>query len=71
MPLKNALTDWSAIRAYQDLPVGKIPLSDAKTLELMRAYAAATSYTDAQIGRVFAQLDTLGLTENTVIVFLR
>ena len=65
----SALTDWSAIRAYQDLPMGKTPLSDAKTLELMRAYAAATSYTDAQIGRVFAQLDTLGLTKNTVIVF--
>ena len=65
----SALTNWSAIRAYQDLPVGKTPLSDAKTLELMRAYAAATSYTDAQIGRVFAQLDALGLTENTIIVF--
>ena len=66
---ESALTDWNAIRAYQDLPMGKTPLSDAKTLELMRAYAAAASYTDAQIGRVFAQLDALGLTENTVIVF--
>ena len=65
----SALTNWSAIRAYQDLPSGTTPLSDAKTLELIRAYAAATSYTDAQIGRVLAQLDTLGLTENTVIVF--
>ena len=65
----SALNDWSAIRAYQDLPLGTTPLSDAKTLELIRAYAAATSYTDAQIGRVLAQLDTLGFTENTVIVF--
>ena len=65
----SALTNWSAIRAYQDLPLGTTPLSDAKTLELIRAYAATTSYTDAQIGRVLAQLDTLGLTENTVIVF--
>ena len=65
----SALTNWSAIRVYQDLPSGTTPLSDAKTLELIRAYAAATSYTDAQIGRVLAQLDTLGLTENTVIVF--
>lgn len=65
----SALNNWSAIRAYQDLPVGTTPLSDAKTLELIRAYAAATSYTDAQIGRVLARLDTLGLTENTIIVF--
>ena len=65
----SALTNWNAIRAYQDLPPGTTPLSDAKTLELIRAYAAATSYTDAQIGRVLTQLDTLGLTENTVIVF--
>ena len=65
----SALTNWSAIRAYQDLPSGTTPLSDTKTLELIRAYAAATSYTDAQIGRVLTRLDTLGLTENTVIVF--
>ena len=65
----SALTNWSAIRAYQDLPSGKTPLSDAKTLALIRAYAATTSYTDAQIGRVLAQLDALGLTEKTVIVF--
>ena len=65
----RALTNWSAIRNYQDLPSGTEPLSDAKTLELIRAYAAATSYIDTQIGRVLDQLDTLGLTENTVIVF--
>lgn len=64
-----ALTNWNSIRRYQDLPVGTEPLSDEKTLELTRAYAAATSYTDAQIGRVLAQLDVLGLTEKTIIVF--
>ena len=65
----RALTNWGAIRNYQDIPSGMEPLSDAKTLELIRAYAAATSYIDAQIGRVLDQLDTLGLSENTVIVF--
>ena len=64
-----ALTNWSAIRNYQDLPSGTEPLSDVKTLELIRAYAASTSYVDAQIGRVLTQLDRLGLTENTIIVF--
>ena len=64
-----ALTNWSEIRIYEDLPTGTEPLSDAKTLELIRAYAASTSYVDAQIGRLLTQLDTLGLTESTVIVF--
>ena len=65
----RALTNWTNIRAYQDLPSGREPLSDEKTLELIRAYAAVTSYVDAQIGRVLNQLDTLGLTENTIIAF--
>ena len=66
---ERALTNWSAIRDFQDLPSGTEPLSDTKTLALIRAYAAATSYIDAQIGRVLDQLESLGLTENTVIVF--
>lgn len=66
---ERALNNWNSIRRYQDLPAGTEPLSDEKTLELTRAYAAATSYIDAQIGRVLAQLDVLGLTEKTVIVF--
>ena len=60
---------WNEVRPFEDIPDGKDPLSYDKILELTRAYAAATSYTDAQIGRVLNQLDALGLTENTVIAF--
>ena len=60
---------WNEIRPYADIPSGTAPFSDEKTLELIRAYAAATSYTDAQVGRVLQQLETLGLMENTVIAF--
>ena len=56
-------------RSYSDIPSNGGPLSKEKTLELIRAYAASTSYMDAQVGRVLDQLDALGLTENTVILF--
>ena len=54
---------------YSDIPAGEAPFSDAQTLELIRAYAASTTYMDAQVGRVLHQLDVLGLTESTVVVF--
>ena len=56
-------------RFFRDIPSGDEPISGEKTLELIRAYAASTSYMDAQVGRVLRQLDSLGLNENTVIVF--
>ena len=62
----NGKLEW--IRGFQDVP-DEGPLSDEKILELIRAYAASTSYMDAQVGRILNQLDTLGLTEKTVIIF--
>ncbi len=56
------------IRGYSDIPSGEEPLSEEKTLELIRGYMAATSYMDAQVGRVLDQLDMLGLTEKTIVV---
>ena len=63
------LPPWHEMRAYSDIPSGDAPLSKEKTLELIRAYAASTSYMDAQVGRVIDQLNTLGLNDNTIIVF--
>ena len=65
----NAHNNIDLFRLYRDIPSGDEPISAEKTLELIRAYAASTSYMDAQVGRVLRQLDTLGLTNNTVIVF--
>ena len=64
-----AQTGWNEIESYQDTP-NERPLSEEKTLELIRAYAASTSYMDAQVGRVIQHLDTLGLSQNTVIIFV-
>jgi iduronate 2-sulfatase len=53
---------------YRDA-AGRDPGSDpAYALELRRAYAAATSYVDAQVGRVLDTLRELRLEQNTIVV---
>lgn len=64
---KIALTNFGELRTYNNIPA-KGPVSDKKARELVHAYYAATSYIDAQIGRVLAELDRLGLRERTVVV---
>lgn len=44
-------------------------LTDELRRECVRAYYASISFMDAQVGRVVAALDRLGLAENTIIVF--
>jgi arylsulfatase A-like enzyme len=43
-----------------------VPADLARTL--VRGYRAATSYSDAQVGRVLEALENLGLAENTIVV---
>jgi iduronate 2-sulfatase len=62
-----SLANFGELRAYTDMP-GKGPIPDAKARELIRGYLAATSYVDAQIGRVLAELDRLDLEDNTIVV---
>jgi len=44
-------------------------IGDDLARQLIHGYYAATSYMDAQLGRVMAEFDRLGLAENTIIVF--
>jgi uncharacterized sulfatase len=44
-------------------------VSELQAREAKRAYYAAISFVDAQIGRVIEAVDRLGLRENTIIVF--
>jgi arylsulfatase A-like enzyme len=63
-----ALYDSSELRAHYGIPkVG--PLSDEQARDMIRAYAASTSYMDAQVGRVLEELKRLDLDRNTVVVF--
>ena len=64
---KGAVHSFGELRNYSDIPKSGI-LSEAKARELIRGYHAATSYTDAHLGRLLDTFDKLGLAENTLIV---
>lgn len=63
-----ALGTSGEILQYAKLPVSELPFPEDFARHLIHGYYAATSYTDAQIGKVVAALDELGLAENTFIV---
>ncbi len=45
------------------------PVSDAYARKLKHAYYAAVSYSDAQVGKVLAELKQSGLDKNTIVIF--
>ncbi len=62
-----AFANWEELRSYSDIPdVG--PCDEAKTRELIHGYYACVSYTDAQVGKVLAELDRLDLRKDTVVI---
>ncbi len=63
----NAMHNWGELRSYFKVPT-KGPLPDEMARTLIHGYYAATSYTDAQVGRLLSELDRLGLRENTIVV---
>jgi arylsulfatase A-like enzyme len=65
---KQATHNSAELRQYTDIPKKQEPISDEKQKELIRGYLAATSYMDAQLGRVLNELDALGLRDRTIIV---
>ncbi|MDF1823069.1 MAG: sulfatase [Verrucomicrobiales bacterium] len=63
--------DSAEMRVYHGIPKerGKAIADEKLRLEMRRAYYACASFIDAQVGRLLASLDELGLRENTVICF--
>jgi iduronate 2-sulfatase len=56
------------LRNYGGIPE-EGPLPPAQAAELRHGYYAAISFLDAQVGRVLAELERLGLADNTIVVF--
>ena len=55
------------LRNYSDMPKVE-PINDEQARHLIHGYHAATSFMDAQLGRVLDALDQNGFADNTVIV---
>lgn len=55
------------ISNYEPVPASGLP-DDATARKLFHGYYAASSYMDAQLGRVLDELDRLELSKNTIIV---
>jgi arylsulfatase A-like enzyme len=70
MPTVPAGFPKAAIRPRNaDLFIGR-PASEHEAREVIRAYLASLSWCDWNVGRVLAELDRLGLRENTIVVFV-
>ncbi|MFK8112201.1 MAG: sulfatase [Rubripirellula sp.] len=69
--IKNAsgytMHDGAEMRGYDDIPT-EGPISDELQREAIHGYYACTTYVDTLVGRLIAELDQLGLTDNTMIV---
>lgn len=62
-----APSSWGELRQYKDMPE-QGPVTKEQAIHLIHGYHAATSYMDAQLGRVIEALDANGFAENTIIV---
>jgi iduronate 2-sulfatase len=62
-----APSSWGELRQYKDMPE-KGPVTTEQAIHLIHGYHAATSYMDAQLGKVLDALDASGFAENTIIV---
>lgn len=55
------------LRNYNDMPKTK-PFTDDQARHLIHGYYAATSYLDAQVGRVLDALEKEGLADKTIVI---
>ncbi len=63
---REAMHNFGELRGYDDIPP-EGPVSDDKAAELTHGYLACVSYTDALIGQVLAELESLDLERNTIV----
>jgi len=62
-------TNYPELALASTKPWPYLGLNEKQAMECKLAYYASISFVDAQIGRVLDALDSLGLSDNTIIVF--
>jgi arylsulfatase A-like enzyme len=62
-----ARSNYEELRSYADVP-DQGDLSDELARKLRHGYYACVSFTDAQIGKLLAELKRLELAENTIVI---
>jgi len=67
---ENAYHHFGELRAYSDTPTSPLPVGDEQARRLIHGYHAGVSYADAQVGKVLAKLDELGLADNTIVILM-
>jgi uncharacterized sulfatase len=67
-PFSEAELTVAPAAAYTTHPAN-YGMSEMQMRQAIRAYRASSSFMDAQVGRVLAVLRSLGLEENTIVVF--
>lgn len=60
----------SVLPAARNSNVVNLGMSEEQQRQMIAAYSAATSYADAQVGRVLKELDDQGLSKNTIVIIL-
>jgi len=64
----DGFPELSIRKRNADLFIGR-DATPQEAKEMIRAYLASTSFVDANVGRVIAELDKLGLRDKTIVIF--
>ncbi len=62
-----AFSNWGELRNYNGMPKEGY-VADDQARNLIHGYYASVSFVDAQVGMLLAELDKLGLRENTIVI---
>lgn len=66
---KEAIHNFGELRSYNNVP-DEGPINDTLARKLRQGYFSCVSYTDAQVGKVLAELERTGLSKNTIVVLI-
>ena len=68
-PLNETEMTMAPPAAYWSRPLNNLGMTPAQQRQALQGYYAATTFMDAQVGRVLHELEVSGLAQNTLVVF--